>query len=524
MNTLLPKRGLSILALLLSLCPLSFLQASSKIKNVVVIVADDLTSSVLGSYGNERVSTPALDKLASGGTRFSNAYANSPMCAPSRASMLTGKYPHRTGFNLLFTPFAYKGKQSIAEHLRAAGFATAIIGKNHWNHWIWQDLWETRPDHGFDLIVEGHHYAEHNKKIQAGSRIPSDLRTYDRTKASQDRIHVWNPDYLPHPYTTEDSEAAFYVDQSVEFLEANKDKQSFLWLAFKEPHAPFAFPVEFANRFDPSTIELPQGSAEDDRWIPEIFARFTDEQRRNAIASYWTCVEFLDSQISRFIQTLDTRGLLDETLIIFTSDHGYLLDEHKRFEKHEMWEAAIKTPLILNGPGIPAASNEALTELVDLAPTILDYLDLPPMDTIDGRSLKPLVSGETDQHRHQVFAEFLEDNKAMIADSKFKYVFTTGKRDLGQGYATGQGASGLYHRLYNLEKDPTESTNLARHPEYKEVVVRYQEKLLEQYKSSHPNADQIPDGLTPLGQLVWFLEPRDVGAEHGGTPLRVFED
>ena len=155
-----------------------------------------------------------------------------------------------------------------------------------------------------------------------------------------------------------------------------------------------------------------------------------------------------------------------------------------------------------------------------MVPTINEAVGVAPQQEVQGRSFYPLLQNEPYEARDFVFAEFLEDNKAMVATNRWKYVFATGKRDLGQGFATGYGPSGIVHRLYNLADDPGETTNAAaQHPV---VVDSLQQLMMQRFKDTHPYADELPPGLTTDGQLVWFCEPRDVGAEYGGAPLRIF--
>ncbi|MEO1451498.1 MAG: sulfatase-like hydrolase/transferase, partial [Bacteroidota bacterium] len=123
-------------------------------QHVLVIVSDDHSIKTLGAYGATTIRTPNLDRLASGGVRFERAYAAAPICSASRQSLLTGKYPHATGVNLLFTPFPDAGNVTIAEQAQAAGIRTALIGKDHWNHWMWEPLYTERmPTHGFDKLI-----------------------------------------------------------------------------------------------------------------------------------------------------------------------------------------------------------------------------------------------------------------------------------------------------------------------------------------------------------------------------------
>ena len=153
------------------------------------------------------------------------------------------------------------------------------------------------------------------------------------------------------------------------------------------------------------------------------------------------------------------------------------------------------------------ALQHQLTEFVDLAPTILDVLGEPAMEGLQGRSLVPLLEGKTDRHRAYVFSEQLADNKAMVRTDTWKYIFTTGARDLGMGYATGQEPSGIDHRLYHMTADSLETTDLADEPRYAGMLKTLQLKMLEWFIETHPKADALPPVLSLEEALVWFCEP-----------------
>lgn len=514
---------LPLMALLLSLRP-SYGQhtAPDSFKHVVVIVGDDHASTVLGAYGNQTIHTPNLDRLARQGAMFTRAYANSPLCSASRQSLLTGKYPHATGVNLLFTPFNDETNTTIAEHLQPEGFATALIGKAHFNTWIWNGLYKKElPSFGFDTLIDR---AEHQQWLQTHPPRPvpdSSLATFSRPTEEPDKIARMNPHALPQPYYDQDAPGTFLAQSAIRFMQAHQDERFFLWLAFHEPHAPFEFPIEYAGRYRAEDMQLLTGSPEDDRWVPERFKGFSDEQKKGVIASYYTSVEYMDKNVGLVVEALKEQGLYEETLIVYLGDQGYLLNEHKRFEKHTMWKESIQAPLIVVGNGLPQNTvYDQLIEFVDIVPTINEALGVAPLEEAQGRSFYPLLQNKPYQTRDYVFAEFLEDNKAMVATSQWKYIFSTGKRDLGQGYTTGLGASGVIHRLYNLITDPGETTNVAK--QNSAVVDSLQQLMLIRFAETHPYADELPANLTTDGKLVWFCEPRDVGAEFGGEPLRIF--
>lgn len=492
-------------------------------KNVLVIVADDHTYTAVGCYGNKQINTPNIDRLATQGMRFANAYSNAPICSASRQSLLTGKYPHATGVNLLFTPFNDEQNYTIAEHLQKSEFTTGIIGKTHFNDWIYWNYWEEWPDYGFDVQITGADWRNSLKEKHV-QELPEGILSRKSFKPSDDIRWMKNAQGLPSAHFDEDSEGTFFARKAIEFINDNRDNRFFLWLAFHEPHAPFNFPIEYAGRYNPEDMNLPTGSAEDDRWVPAIFKDLTEDERKGIIASYYTSVEYMDKNVGLVLDALEESGLHKNTLIIYLGDQGYLLNEHKRFEKHTMWEESIKAPLIISGGDIPSATViDSPVEFIDLASTIFEATDVALHDRLQGISLWPLLQGKSQTYREYVFAEYLEDNLVMMASEKWKYIFTTGKRDLGIGYATGNGASGVYHWLYDLENDPGETTNLAYKPEFLETLHEFQEALLDRFMKTHPKASLVPSGLNITGKIIWFCEPNDVGSEPGDELQRIFE-
>jgi choline-sulfatase len=470
---------------------------SLRTHNVLLIVADDHATEAFGAYGNEQIRTPNLDRLAAEGVRFAHAYANAPVCTPSRQSFLTGRLPHATGVTLLGTPLA-DSTTTMADWLGARGHRTAAIGKMHFN----SDL-----THGFDTRVTG---ADHEAYLEdhPPRPVPDSIATRPPWRPFDDPARIWlNAAGKPGPYYEEDAQATFFARRAVEFMGNNRREPFFVTLSFHEPHSPFNFPPEYAGRYDPEDMTLPPQGPEDDRWIPEVFADLTEAEKRGIVASYYTSVEYVDAKVGQVMKALNEMGL-DDTLVIYLGDHGYLLGHHDRFEKHMMWEPAVNAPLVIDAPGLAESrATDAMTELIDVAPTVYDVLGVPRPGTTQGRSLMPLLAGATDRHRSYVFSEFLADNKAMVRTGRWKYIFTTGKHDLAQGYATGRGAPGLTHRLYNVQDDPHEMHNLASDPRYADELRSLKRKMLERFMKTHPMASALPQGLSLDEKLTWFCEP-----------------
>ncbi len=481
-----------------------------KIKNVVILIGDDHSSDVVGCYGNSLVRTPNLDRLAAKSTIFTDGYSNAPVCSASRQSLLTGKYPHSTGVTLLTTPFPDKGNLTLAEILKMHGYVTGVIGKTHFNNY--ND--SIPPRHGFDVMVDERERREWLRE-NPPPPIPDSIKTLGPWHPFQDPARIWlNADYLPTAEWAADGPAAWDAMKAIEFLRANKDTTFLMWVGFHEPHSPFNFPVEYRNKYRPGDMPVPEGSPEDDRFIPAIFRDLSIKDKQGIIASYYTSVEYLDENIGKILNEIDKLNLDENTMIIYLGDQGYLLGDHKRFEKHTMWDPAVKAPLIFYTGGLygKGEKNDALVEFIDVVPTILDFLNISIPEEVQGKSMRPLLTGSRKEINDHVFAEFLVDNKAMVTDGKWKYIFTTGARDLGQGYATGYGPSGILHKLYNLETDPREFSNLAAKPEYQKRVRKMQKTMIGIFMDTYPGVDSLPQGLNDVEKLVWFCRPPDKNA------------
>lgn len=496
-----------------------------EVKNILVILSDDHALHVTGAYGNKVVRTPNIDRLSREGLTFTQAYCNSPICSASRQSLLTGKYPHATGVNLLFTPFPDEGNTTIAEYLKEYGYQTGIFGKNHFNNWMWHDLYKDGlPQHGFDTFIDIGSYKKQFADIEM-QPLPEAMEFYDLKKAkATSEAEYMNWRGLPHPVYDKDSWGTYFAEQAIDFMRENRDKPFLAWVAFKDPHHPFYFPVEYAGKYNPVDMPLPDGSPEDDRWVPEMFRYLSDDEKRGIIAAYYTSTEYMDKNIGLLLDALEEMELAENTLVVYLSDNGYLLNDHKRFEKHTMWQEAVHQPMILRMGDHFTGQSSAMVEYVDLFPTLLDSLGISQLDEIQGESFQHVLEDPQATHRDSVFSVFLIDNLAMVKTEEWKYVFTTGRRDLGIGYKTGLGPPGLTHRLYNLKDDPKETRDVSKLPENQEIFAELQQLMLRRFMETHPEAETCPSDLTLEGKLVWFCEPRDLGDDPSleAIPRRVF--
>lgn len=486
-------------------------RAEPRRPNVLWICADDHAPYVCGAYGNKIVRTPNLDRLAAEGVRFERAYCNSPVCTASRQSFLTGRYPRTIGVTLLQTPLP-AGEQTLATLLRAAGYDTAAIGKMHFN---------SNLTHGFDLRID---LPQHTRLLREHkpTPLPPGIEMLPPWRPFRDPARIWlNSSCLPFGARDEDMAGTFLAQQAAGYLRQRRDRPFFLMVSFYEPHSPFRFPIEYRGKYKPDQFTVPKVGPEDDVQIPAIFRHLTEGEKQGILAAYHTSTEFMDKNAGLVLDALKQSGRAADTLVIYTGDHGYMLGQHGRFEKHCCYEPAVRSPLLMRWPGhlkagVPRRSlgtrEDALVEFVDIAPTVLDFCGVPAPAPMQGKTLTPLLRGEVHKHRDRVVVEYAENEEAMIRTPRWKLIYCTGKRQRQDGYATGRPLPGRTIRLYDEESDPQERTNLAGKPEHARLVADLTDQLAEHMKRTARQPELIPKDGTVHTVLDFCLQPRDVKA------------
>lgn len=473
--------------------------------NVLWIVADDLAPYVCATYGNDKVRTPNIDRLAAEGMRFDRAYCNCPVCTASRQSFLTGRYPRTIGVTQLKTALPAT-EATLAEMLKKAGYDTAAIGKMHFN----SDL-----KHGFDVRID---LPEHRRWLQkkGPESVPAGLKALPTWRPFRDPARVWlNGECLPFGAIDADMPGTYFAGEAARYLQQQRERPFFLMVSFYEPHSPFHFPVEYLGRHRPESFAVPKLGADDDAQIPAVFRDLTDKDKQGVIAAYHTSVEFLDKNVGLVLDALKKSGKDRDTLVVLIGDHGYMLGQHGRFEKHCCYEPAVRAPLIIRLPGADkrGQSTPALTEFIDIAPTILDVCQMPVPASMQGKSLLRLLHGETGAHRDHVVVEYAENEEAMIRTDRWKLIYCTGKRARQDGYETGKPLPGRTIQLFDEANDPEEKTNLAAHPEQAARVAEFTRQLAEHMKRTARQPELIPKTDDAHAVLEFCLQPRDVGAE-----------
>jgi choline-sulfatase len=437
--------------------------------------------------------------------RFDRAFCNSPVCTASRQSFLTGRYPRTIGVTQLQTPLP-ANETTLAELLHAAGYDTAAIGKMHFNSSL---------KHGFDVRTDKPEHARHLRE-HGRQPLPPGVEVLPPWKPFRDPARVWlNGFYRPFGAVDEDMTGTYFAREATRYLQQSHDKPFFLVVSFYEPHSPFHFPVEYRGRHDPQSFAVPKLGPEDDDQIPAIFRDLTDREKQGIIASYYTSVEFLDKNVGLVLNALAQSGTASDTLVFYLGDHGYMLGQHGRFEKHCCFEPSMRAPLVARFPGRvkPGQSTEALVEFIDIVPTVLEYCGVPVPAKVQGRSLVPLLQGAASKHRDRVFVEYSENEEAMVRTERWKLIYSTGKRERQDGYATGKPLPGRTVRLYDLQKDRDELTNLAGRPEHAGLVAQLTADLADHLKRTARQPELVPATNDVHAVLEFCLQPRDVKAK-----------
>ena len=465
--------------------------------NILFICTDQQRYDALGCYGNRQISTPTIDRLAAEGVLFEQCYVQNPVCSPSRASLLTGQYPHAHGLwaNGVALP---RHKPLFTKALAEAGYDCGMIGKMHQSA-CFNGRTEPRLDDGFGTYEWAHdptHGSPENAYHRWLEREHPAL--YAQVTASGFGRRGHDPvgfDRLP----TEAHYSHWVGERAIDFLRQERDTAEpfFLWANFYDPHHPFVAPDEYLARYDPATLPAPLGRPGELADLPPVlttasqksyagiargFAEHTPEEIQQIIAGYYAMVTLVDDEVARILATLAELGLAENTCVIFTSDHGEMLGDHALLLKGPMmYEGAVRVPLIARWPGVlPAGERrEPIVQWLDLNPTLLAIAGLPPLPTSQGNDLLPLARGDADAPtRGWAICEYRDSghpydpavHTTMLRQGNHKLIVHHGDP------ATARPRTG---ELYDLAADPQELHNRWDDPAMLPMRLELQEKLLD---------------------------------------------
>ncbi|MFC4094558.1 sulfatase [Euzebyella saccharophila] len=446
-------------------------QPEEKIKrpNILFIIADDLTTTALSCYGNKLEISPNIDELASASVIYTKAYSQYPVCGPSRASMLSGYYPNAT------TTYGYvSGRENIGPDRK---MLPQLFKENGYV--------STRVSKIYHMGVPG--------DIEKGSDGKDDPASWTEKHNSQGpewrakgdgELVQGNPDgSLPvkggNVMTIVKAEGDDLVhsdgktaEKAVELLKKYKDTSFFLAVGFVRPHVPFVAPKNYFEPYDYEEMTLPKKVEGDWVDIPErginyvtsVNGQMNLEQQKKALAAYYASVSYMDAQVGKVLAALRTEGLEENTIVVFTSDHGFHLDEHDFWMKVSLHEESVQVPLLIKVPGKEPAICHSFTELIDLYPTLAELTDIPYSPHLQGKSLVNTLDNPSSPVREMAFTVSQGGKSFLLRNENWAFI-----------QYDEDAASGI--ELYDMNKDPQQYTNLALNPAYADTVALFQEKL-----------------------------------------------
>jgi len=417
--------------------------------DVVVIMTDQLNPLCTGYGGEPLIRTPHLDRLAREGARFDRCTANSPVCMPSRACLASGQYPHEHGFWMNHVTVFPAERITLFHDVRRAGYTTAKVGKFHYfascgEHPDFRDYHDYFRTIGLD----------HADEVSTPFSMPDKVSPYSDHLLRRGLLDTYLDDVFerfekgqflckPSPVPVGDVVDSFVCHRALECIARQpRERPLFLFVSFPGPHTPLDAAGEYATMYDPADVALPPN-------VRLSKAVESHEQVRRARALYYGKISLLDTLVGRLLDALRRRGTLDDTLVIFTADHGDLMGAHGGFGKVRFWEESARVPLLVRWPGRVKAGlrTDALAELNDLYATVVDAVGGSMAPTAHGQSLLPVASGRAESVREAAFSEIGPgrwENTMVCADGR-KYFVERGRE-----------------HLFDLRSDPFELKDLAR--------------------------------------------------------------
>jgi arylsulfatase A-like enzyme len=476
---------------------LSFPQTShaeQRRPNVLFIMSDDLNTALSG-MGHPECKTPNLDALAGTGVTFTRAFCQFPLCGPSRASVMTGQYPIANG--VVGNGGTVDPKRvTLPRHFGEHGYWTARVSKIY-HMGIPGDIVEGKPgrDHGPSWgethniaaletltpgIVENFtepdaitKYLEERARWKAAQKLGKQylMPKFVRGDYAVVEVEDGNVHLLPDTMT---------ADKAIDLLQqrAERPEPLFLAVGFVRPHFPFVSTERSLSPYQSEALALPDFPEDDHADMPpqsiSTVKDFNDEPIQKLRRGYYGAIGFMDQQVGRLLAELERLNLRDNTIVVFVSDHGYLLGEHRMWKKSKLWEEAIRVPLIISAPGKKqGAVCDHYVELVDLYPTLTELASLPPDSGVQGQSLVALLDDpEATLPRSDAFIQ--TGSGYGLRTDKWAYMwYPVSKKHKDEGYM-----------LYDMEQDPSQYTNLASNPEYASTRKRLHARLTKRIKAA----------------------------------------
>ncbi len=447
--------------------------------NVLFLISDDLTYTALSCYGNKICSTPNIDRLAARGTRFTRAYCQGTYCGPSRASFLSGYYPHATGELGYKSPRPRIGDRATwPQHFMNNGYHTARVSK------IYHMGVPGGVESGGDGADDSRSWHERFNSPGPEWRAPGDGETLQN-----------NPDGKKPPVggntfvvVEADGDDLVHSDgktaeQAVKLLHRLGEKPFWLGVGFVRPHVPFVAPRSYFAPFKPySRLTLPPKREGDWEDIPKAGINYCTSEnmkmdlrrQKKALGGYYASVSYLDAQVGKVLDALDETGLTNRTIIVFTSDHGFHLGEHDFWAKVSLRDESAGVPLIICVPGRKPAVCHSFVELLDLYPTTAALCGLEVPSRLQGKDISRMLEEPEHEVREEAFCVAPMRRGFLLRNRKWAYL------QYGEDARGGR-------ELFDMNRDPGQFTNLADDPSHRGTVRAFQQRLATRLKAVRSN-------------------------------------
>ena len=446
--------------------------------NVLFIISDDLTATALSCYGNEVCQTPNIDALAACGTRFTRAYCQGTYCGPSRASFMSGYYPHATGALGYSNPRPQIGDRTTwSQEFKNNGYYAARVSK----------IFHMGVPGGVEIGGDGRNYNGADDELSWTQRFnspgpewkaPGDGETLERNPDGKRPVVGGNTFVVVEADGGDEVHSdGMTANKAVDLITTHKakhgDQPFWLGVGFVRPHVPFVAPRSYYPPFKPYDKHVLPEKVEGD-WddIPKAGINYKTSKnmkmdirrQKKAVGGYYASVAFMDAQVGKVMQALESSGMADNTIVIFTSDHGYHLGEHDFWAKVSLRDESAGVPLIICVPGKQPAVCNSLTELIDLYPTTLSLCGLEAPARLQGKNIAPMLDDPTHRVRDAAFSVAPMRKGFLIREPDWSYI---------QYKEDGSGGA----ELFDVDNDPLQYTNLVDDPAHANRVHEFELKL-----------------------------------------------
>ena len=441
--------------------------------NILFIISDDLTATALSCYGNKVCKTPNIDRLASQGTRFTKAYCQGTYCGPSRASFMSGYYPHAIKMLGYGSPRPAIGERATwAQHFKNNGYHTARVSK------IFHMGVPGGIEKGTDGADDPASWTERFNSAGPEWKAPGDGETLENNADGRKPGPVGGNTFV---VVEADGDDLVHSDgktaaKAVELIKQHKDKPFFLGVGFVRPHVPFVAPRKDYTDFLPyAKMQLPPKLKEDWADIPKAGINYKTSKnmkmdvrrQKKAVGGYYASVAFMDRMVGQVLDGLKEAGLDDNTIVIFTSDHGYHLGEHDFWAKVSLHDESAAVPLIIRMPGKKPAVCHSLVELLDLYPTLSNLCGLKVPGRLQGKDISEMMTDPAKEVRSAAFS--VNGKGFLLREENWAYI-AYGKNGLGD------------EELFDMKQYPKQFTNLAKDPKYGQTLARFQKQMAAKLK------------------------------------------